>query len=125
MYKNVHGKGRCLTGAAKEYEKAVEYWAWSNLRSVKEARKFCSLKPLISIVILLRMPPENFWTLAKTVKTIDASNRLKQSLDQIAKLCEINDSHFWHVSIQKVPTIGESHLDIFAQTHSMWDAEIT
>lgn len=44
------------------------------------------------------------WTLEKSIKRLDADNRLKPCLDAISKMLEIDDSHFFASGCEKITT---------------------
>lgn len=122
LYRNVQGIGRVKAQVYKDYQKKVDQWGWQNQRLLLNAITFCSLKPLLSLIVILRVPRSSLWTKKHTVKRWDATNRLKALCDCLSKLLEIDDSHFFHVSVQKVPMNEEEGVDMHLEVHSMWDS---
>lgn len=112
LYANVPKLGRVKASGYRTYQKEVDAWAWSNMKILREARRLASLKPLLSVTLRLKMTRDCFWTRKGTVKRIDVANRLKASLDVLSRLIELDDSHFFHVSITKEPDVSHS-LDIY------------
>lgn len=96
----------------------MDAWLWMNRASIKEARALCSIKPLIRLTILLKMPSSSFWTKKGTVKRLDCQNRIKAICDAIARLSELDDSHVWELSIRKLSS-DDNCMNVLMETYEL------
>lgn len=105
---------RVLSAENRAFKKEVEAWAWANQRDIKAIRAICSSTQPLIMDIALKMQRRGFYTASGSIKKMDASNRLKCSVDEICKLLGVDDSVIFSLSITKTLAIEEG-LDIAIQ----------
>lgn len=96
---------RYKTSEAKVFETAVDMWFVKNRSLVLEARKSVRAALLDSETFLrvsldLIIPRAFLFTKKGNVKKVDASNRIKATLDQLANLLNVDDNRFFLGSVE-------------------------
>ena len=106
-------RGRLIkSSAARAYSKACEEWAWKNrskLAQLKSILKDSTLRVDCTFVF----PKSKLITQKNTLKKVDWMNRLKQTMDELAKMIGVDDSYFVSGYCEKVVgETDEAYIDI-------------
>lgn len=81
------------SNAGRMYEQKVLFWSMSKRRLLEEIATNFKSKPL-RVDCTFVFPKSRLVTKKDTLKKIDYSNRLKASMDMLAKIINIDDSYF-------------------------------
>lgn len=93
------------------YRKAMSYWALLNRDKVTTCKLGLELPKRLSVEFLFHFPKEKLYTKMGVTKKLDATNRLKSSCDALAEILGIDDSFFWRVKCEKIPTTSEAYVE--------------
>lgn len=86
-----------------------EIWAIRNRKTIDKAKSKLENETWINVGIHLCVPHNKVFTKKNTVKKWDSANRIKATLDAIAKIIEIDDAHFFINNTTKVVCDEKPH----------------
>lgn len=97
------------TRELEDYVKAVAAWAKTNEVAVAKAKSFIRNEILLKgqmvrIDTYACFHGTNLWTQKGLAKRMDGSNRIKALHDCLAEILQVDDSHFWSGSFEKLET---------------------
>jgi len=93
---------------ARAFDKQVQIWINRNEASLKTIRQEIKAKMddgfQLRIMCYYCFAHEDLWTLKDKPKRLDTNNRIKATLDGIARAIEVDDRHFFGEEHEKVET---------------------
>jgi len=106
-------RGRLIkSNEGRKFSKQCELWGAQNRGTLNKLKELLKDKTL-RVDCCFVFPRSKLLTKKNTLKKTDWMNRLKQTCDELAKLIEVDDSHFISgYCCKKISDNDESYIDI-------------
>lgn len=125
-YRNIPGRGRCVSKELTAYKKECALWAMSN---GKAKQAFYDLikeeeADTFKIDFYFVFKHERLWTKDGRPKRLDASNFIKTTEDQLCEFLGIDDRHFFNISAEKIEGEKEGCIILISAIRPMHSLEL-